>query len=409
MTATGKRRRAHAVAGARAAAVAAALLLAAPRAGADTLAAGVALRIADRASPARRAVQLELRATAIAGGEDPSAAGATVQLVNPATGEASSVFAMPAAGWRCRAGRCAYRDRRLANGPVRSAALATNRLRLTAAGAALDYALRGAAPQGGVGVEVTIGTNRVCAVFGGAVRKDDPAHGRFVAVRAPAPPACPATSVRRAAVPTVALGGCAASGYVASVGVGAGGSFALIVDSGSTTLGVASTACSACAGVSPELDAATVTATGARATSQYADGSGWVGPVVDAPVALPGVPPVAMGVVAIDAQDGFFGPSDCSFAPVTDAYQGIIGLGGAALALGGTDAYVEELAAVGAVPDVFGFQLCDTGGRLWLGGWDAGATRAAPAWSPLAGGTPFYAVAVSDLAVGGQHVASAAT
>src|SRR5262249_33587412 len=53
-------------------------------------------------------------------------------------------------------------------------------------------------------------------------------------------------------LPSVALTGCAQSGYVAPVHIGSQ-TFGLIVDSGSTTLGVAATGCTGCvgAGVSP--------------------------------------------------------------------------------------------------------------------------------------------------------------
>src|SRR6185503_18023101 len=79
---------------------------------------------------------------------------------------------------------------RAASGPVRVAVIRNGRMvRMTAraSGISLDEA-----SQGTIGVQLSAGTQRYCAVFGGSVRVDRP--GRFSARRAPTPGACPGPS-----------------------------------------------------------------------------------------------------------------------------------------------------------------------------------------------------------------------
>src|SRR5262249_15603770 len=89
------------------------------------------------------------------------------------------------------------------------------------------------------------------------------------------------TTLPTSSLPAVSLTGCASSGYVAPVTVGSQ-TFALVVDSGSTTLGVAATACAGCAraGVSPLYSAGPDATDLAIMTSEtFGDGSSWSGTV----------------------------------------------------------------------------------------------------------------------------------
>src|SRR5262249_4495641 len=63
-------------------------------------------------------------------------------------------------------------------------------------------------------------------------------------------PTAPTTTLPPSSVPNVSLTGCATAGYVAPITIGSQ-NFSVLVDSGSTTLGVGSTACAGCAGISP--------------------------------------------------------------------------------------------------------------------------------------------------------------
>ncbi|HLK10367.1 MAG TPA: pepsin-like aspartic protease [Candidatus Binatia bacterium] len=368
---------------------------------------------------ARRAVAFTARDPAISlDGIDPTVSGLTVELVNPNPGVAwSAVFDLPAGGWKAigtpvRGYR--YRDARLVHGPVRAAVLKAGRLvAFTAAGGGVTFTLAGG-PQGSIGVNVDAGDTRYCALFGGTVRKDT--SRRFVARHAPAPSACATltptttttTSSTSTTLPTgltnLPLAGCASAGYTAGVTLGGSQTFALVIDSGSTTLAVASAQCAQCAGLSPLYSPGPTAAdTGLTTASTYGDGSSWSGHVFDDLVAASTAPSVRMAFAAIDAQSSFFVPAQCTFVPVPNSSQGILGLGGPGLAATGTDAYVTTLAA-SAVPDTFAVQLCGVGGRLWLGGYDPAAATAPPKYTPLVATSPYYAVTVSDLLLGGTSL-----
>jgi Eukaryotic aspartyl protease len=213
------------------------------------------------------------------------------------------------------------------------------------------------------------------------------------------------TTVLPSSLPTVSLTGCAQSGYVAAVTIGPQ-TFALIVDSGSTTLGVAAAACAGCAGrgVSPlYTPGASATDVGLTTGETFGDGASWSGTVFRDEVSL-ATNSVLLPLVAIATQQMFFGAAACNFIAVPDAYQGIVGLGRAALAVPGTGSYLDTLESTSALGDVFAVQLCGSGGRLWLGGYDPAFTTAAPAFTPMVATSPFYAVTLSDVLVGGTSL-----
>jgi hypothetical protein len=108
--------------------------------------------------------------------------------------------------------------------------------------------------------------------------------------------------------------------------------------------------------------------------------------------------------VAITSEHKFFGPAACNFVNVPHTYQGLFGLGGAALAVSGTGSYLGMLESTSTLGDAFDVQLCNTGGRLWLGGYDPAFTTAAPVFTPVIATSPFYAVVLSDIRVGGTSL-----
>jgi Eukaryotic aspartyl protease len=47
------------------------------------------------------------------------------------------------------------------------------------------------------------------------------------------------------------------------------------------------------------------------------------------------------------------------------------------------------------------FQLCPADGTMWLGGFDSGKTTAAPTFTPIVAGAPYYMINVGGVSVGG--------
>jgi hypothetical protein len=149
---------------------------------------------------------------------------------------------------------------------------------------------------------------------------------------------------------------------------------------------------------------ATAISLGGHPSALYGDKSSWSGRSFSDVVSVGGVPDVRMSLAAIDSQSGFFVPASCEFVPTPNGSQGILGLGGAGITVGGTDSYIDRSASAGVFPDVFSVQLCATGGRMWLGGYDATSATTAPAYTPLVTASPYYAVTIADLAVGGTSL-----
>lgn len=130
----------------------------------------------------------EVLAPAASGADDPSTSGATLQVLSSSGNMAT--FDLPAASWaRSRRGNT-FRFRNHASSatpsPVRLGSLRDGllRLRADATGVALENP-----PPAWVGLILTIGSTRYCSLFDSGIRRAEP--GRFEAVDAPAPAACP--------------------------------------------------------------------------------------------------------------------------------------------------------------------------------------------------------------------------
>jgi hypothetical protein len=189
---------------------------------------------------------------------------------------------------------------------------------------------------------------------------------------------------------------CVPSTYTAAVAIG-GQQFQLAVDTGSTTLGVASSACASCTGVSPKYTPGTTAVDQNRqATTQYGTGS-WSGEIYQDSVGAGSEAEVPVDLVAIDNQSQFFQPVMCNSA--SGSFQGILGLGPPGAAANGTTGYFDQLVARQGIPDVFATQLCDSGGTLWLGGFDPAATAGAPAYTPEIAAIDAYYYAVDLVSV----------
>jgi hypothetical protein len=234
----------------------------------------------------------------------------------------------------------------------------------------------------------------LCACGSGHGAPVDAAH-RDAPVDAPAIP----TGV--VAVPLTSLG--PLSDYTGPLHIGSQ-LFAAVVDTGSTTLGIAGSDCTSC-GVAP------LYTPGPGAVDQHAIGShqyvdsGWSGEIWQDALTLGSAADVPVDFVAIASSYGgyFPGPGETE-----TAYQGTLGLGPDALLLSGTSSYLQQSFAAGVTPE-FAFQLCPQNGTMWIGGVDGSAEAAAPVTTALLGdGFPFYAVTIDSIAVGsGAPIGSA--
>jgi Eukaryotic aspartyl protease len=200
---------------------------------------------------------------------------------------------------------------------------------------------------------------------------------------------------------TVPLTGCGGPGYAASFAIGSQ-TFELSVDTGSSTLAVASTLCSNC-DVSPSY------APGPKATDDkeqisqtYAIGS-WDADIYTDSVQLSGGPAaVTMDFGAIETQTGFFVGGGCGLGSVAYAPQGIVGFGPPDLAIMGTDSFLSKYFASGTMRRLFAAEFCPMGGQLMVGGMDAvrGAVNGPTVYTPMAN-SRYYGVALDDVALGG--------
>jgi hypothetical protein len=208
-------------------------------------------------------------------------------------------------------------------------------------------------------------------------------------------------------VVAVPLTGCALVGYSAQVKIGGSMTFAMSIDTGSTTMGIAAESCSNC-DVSPEYTpGATAADTGMQTSSQYGSGA-WSGEVYEDTVEIiPEMPAVPLYFAAIERQEHFFLGSNCAGGS-GDTSQGILGMGPIYLDTIGTnptDAYFPELVVTASLPNVFAVQLCNLNGTMWLGGFDASRLTAPPQYTPIvplnSTTQPFYAVNLVDVGLDG--------
>jgi hypothetical protein len=198
----------------------------------------------------------------------------------------------------------------------------------------------------------------------------------------------------------VPLNVCVPSEYTVSVTLGGSQTFEMALDTGSTTLGVAASTCTNC-GVSPEYTpGASAADQHQQGMSQYGTGS-WSGEIYQDTVSVASGATAPVDFVAIDTQSSFFEPAMCNSKEA--GLQGIIGFGPTDAALTGTNAFFDQLVSTAKVPNIFATELCDSGGTLWLGGYDPTHTTAAPKYTPLAGGLLadyYYAVNLVSVSVG---------
>ncbi|HVH46169.1 MAG TPA: pepsin-like aspartic protease [Labilithrix sp.] len=204
------------------------------------------------------------------------------------------------------------------------------------------------------------------------------------------------------AVAALALSSCIPAVYALPLSIGNSEPFDVTLDTGSTSIGVASSSCSGC-DVEPKFSPeASVIDQGVQAKSEYLTGR-WSGKVYEGEISLAPQTKASVKFVAIQEQENFFVAQACGSK--SGSVQGIIGFGPASGAIRGTTGFFDRFVAKSNVPDIFATELCDEGGLLWLGGYDSAHTTAAPRYTPLLGGAlNYYAVHLANIAVDGTTV-----
>ena len=203
-------------------------------------------------------------------------------------------------------------------------------------------------------------------------------------------------------VAALALSSCIPAGYALPLRIGDSEPFDVTLDTGSTSLAVASSSCSGC-DVDPKFSPkAGVIDRGMEAEARYVTGR-WSGKVYEGDISLDPRTRASVKFVAIEEQEGFFARQTCGSK--SGGVQGIIGFGHPLGAVRGTTGFFDRFVAESKTPDIFATSLCDDGGTLWLGGYDATQTTAPPQYTPLLSGLlTYYAVRLANIEVDGTTV-----
>ncbi len=200
--------------------------------------------------------------------------------------------------------------------------------------------------------------------------------------------------------PAIPLKNAQSASYTIGVTVGGSQTFDVIVDTGSTTLGIAGSDCPTCMDISPVYTpGASAMDVGSAASSAYAIG-GWTGEIYSDSVALTddSIAPMNMKLVDISEEENTFGTQDVA--------QGILGFGPPTLEVAGTDAYVTERINAGD-SGVFAIQMCDYNGTMWFGGADKTHEASAEqytALAPFGADHPYYEVDIASASIGGTSI-----
>jgi hypothetical protein len=202
----------------------------------------------------------------------------------------------------------------------------------------------------------------------------------------------------------VPLSSCVPIVYTMPATIGGSQMFQMILDTGSTSLGVAATGCM-CGGVTPVYTPGpTAVDQKQMANSMFGTGM-WTGEIYQDSVSLGTSLTAPTKLVAIGSQTNFFEPLMCDSK--SGGMQGIVGFGPSAAAVAGTNGFFDQYVATNNVPDVFATELCDTTGTLWLGGFDPTAMMGPVQYTPLAAdvsSTYYYTVNLASITLNGTNV-----
>ncbi|HEX4449852.1 MAG TPA: pepsin-like aspartic protease [Kofleriaceae bacterium] len=186
--------------------------------------------------------------------------------------------------------------------------------------------------------------------------------------------------------------------YTTNITIGGSQKFDVVLDTGSTTLAVAGSTCSNC-GVTPAYSPGSSAADQHSTSSAlYGDQSMWQAENFSDTVEITGDSSLTMRFASITSQTGFFRQGVPS--------EGILGMGGEAIASPGTDAYIAERTK-SSLGDNFAVQLCVGDGTLWFGAPDKTREASAEAYTPLvqiASEPSYYAVNVASATIGSGSI-----
>jgi len=204
--------------------------------------------------------------------------------------------------------------------------------------------------------------------------------------------------------------GCASLVFSVPVSIGSSRStFNLIVDTGSTTMAVASSRCTGCH-VSPLWSASSSTQqqyTAGPVTSIYASNTGWSGQAYKDSVSI-GSASATLIFSSIDSTQGsFFQSAGCDGSSRGNTNQGIMGFAYSRLALPPTQGFFQQWQSQTNGANIFTIQMCQRSGNLWIGGYDnqyKGRFR----WTPIVD-TIWYSVHINSVSVNGQTLSLSST
>ena len=203
--------------------------------------------------------------------------------------------------------------------------------------------------------------------------------------------------------------GCGSIDFSALVSLDGQGPFRLIVDTGSTTLAVASSSCTTCVSVHPTYTPTQPSV--AAVSSSYGGGTSWAGHSFTAAVSLSGSASVPLVIASIESNDQFINSESCQLgggASVANYSQGIMGFGYPSIAVGGTGSWVATYIASTSIANEFTVQMCTTGGNLWVGDYDPAFLASPFTYVPVQR-TNYFSVLLTNISVYTQSLSSSGT
>jgi len=182
----------------------------------------------------------------------------------------------------------------------------------------------------------------------------------------------------------------------------------LLVDTGSSTTGVAGVNCSSCNTshyYNPSLSQSSVIL-GTQVLAEYQDGSQWSGKAVSDSFALMGISIPAFAFGMITAQSNFFATSTCvvGSASTTSLSDGIMGMAYPPLLEPGTQSIMDRFFVDEALQEnIFSLYMCFTNhGELTVGGLNTSVVTNTSliAWAPCLGPSTFFFIGIFAIQVG---------
>jgi hypothetical protein len=183
--------------------------------------------------------------------------------------------------------------------------------------------------------------------------------------------------------------------YTAKVSVGGSQTFQMLVDTGSSEMGVASSSCTDCMGVSPLYNPGPNAVDLHQTSGVVYNGSAVSGELFTDDVQVGQAQTVPVNFLAIVKQINFLTQS-----PLCTSYQGVLGLGTPGPA---ERDYFAQVVALRRSANMFAVGLCETGGSLWLGGYDPSTVTGIPQFTQM-DQSGFYTIQLTGFEVAGNRL-----